>query len=348
MQLSTGFSNWKDGLAKIRNHARSEHHKEANEALFILPKQTKDIGEQLDPGHASRKPGNQKVFLTILENAKFLARQGLPLRGDGDESNSNFKQPFLLRSEGSVFEEWLSKRTDTYLSNNIQNDLLRLMAKRVLDEISSSIQKSTFFSLMADETTDAANKEQLVIVYRCVDDEFVAHEELVGLRDLKKADAQLIFHELTESMKDLHLDVHRMRGQCYDGASTMSGTKSGVAKLITDIEPSAIYTHCYGHALNLAANDTVKRCDLMKNTLDTAHEICKLVKSSPKRDALLQQIKQDVQADIPGVRVLCPTRWIVRADSMKSILEITFIFWNCGMRHMRKQKTQTQKIVLWV
>jgi len=195
------------------------------------------------------------------------------------------------------------------------------MAKRVLEEISSSIQKSTFFSLMADETTDAANKEQLVIVYRWVDDEFVAHEEFVDLRDLKKADAQSIFHELSESMKDLHLDVHRMCGQCYDGASTMSGIKSGVAKLIMDMEPSAIYTHCYGHALNLAASDTVKRCTLMKNTLDTTHEICKLVKCSPKRDALLQQIKQDVQAGIPGIRVLCPTRWTIRADSIKSILE---------------------------
>ena len=83
-------------------------------------------------------------------------------------------------------------------------------------------------------------------------------------------------------MSDLSLDVHRMCGQCYDG------DKSGVAR---DIEPSVIYTHCYGHALNLAASDTVKRCNLMKNTVDTVHEICKLVKSSPKRDGLLQQIK---------------------------------------------------------
>jgi len=83
-------------LAKIRSHAKSEHHKEANKVLFILPKQTKDIGEQLDPSYANRKPGNRKIFLAILENTKFLARQGLPLLGDGDESNSNFKQLFLL------------------------------------------------------------------------------------------------------------------------------------------------------------------------------------------------------------------------------------------------------------
>ena len=53
---------------------------------------------------------------------------------------------------------------------------------------------------MADETTDAANKEQLVIVYCWVDDEFVAHKEFVGLQDLKKADTQSSFHKLNKSM----------------------------------------------------------------------------------------------------------------------------------------------------
>ena len=199
--------------------------------------------------------------------------------------------------------------------------MLGVMAKHILEEIASHIQQSTFFSLMADETTDAANKEQLVVVYRWIDDEFTVYEEFVGLHELEKTDSQSIFHELIKSLDELHLDIHRMRGQCYDGASTMSGIKNGVAKLLTDIEPSAIYTHCYGHALNLAAGDTIKRCSVMKNTLDAIHEICKLVKSSPKRDALLQQIKQEVQADAPGIRVLCPTRWTVRADSVKSILE---------------------------
>ena len=35
--------------------------------------------------------------MLVLQNIRFLARQGLPLRGDGDESNGNFHQLFLLR-----------------------------------------------------------------------------------------------------------------------------------------------------------------------------------------------------------------------------------------------------------
>ena len=150
--------------------------------FFLSFQADQNIGEHLDIGHATRKPGNRKVFLTILENTRCLARQGLPLRGDGNESNSNFKQLFLLRSKGKVFQEWLSRQNDTYLSKDIQNEILGLMAKHILQEISLNIQKSTFYSLMADETTDAANKEQLVIVYRWMDDEFGVYEDFVGLR----------------------------------------------------------------------------------------------------------------------------------------------------------------------
>lgn len=254
---------------------------------------------------------------------------------DGNESDSNFKQLFLLRSEGKVFQEWLSRRNDTYLSKDIQNEILGLMAKHILQEISLIIQKSTFYSLMADETTDAANKEQLVIVYRWIDDEFGVFEDIVGLHELERTDSQSILHELTKSMNDLHLDIHRMCGQCYDGPSAMSGIKSGVAKLLTDMEPCAIYTHCYGHALNLAASDTIKRCSLMKNTLDAIHEICKVVKCSPKRDALLQQIKQEVQADIPGIRVYAQYDGLSGLIWLKAYWITTAIFWNCGMKPMR-------------
>ena len=79
------------------------------------------------------------------------------------------------------------------------------MAKKILEEIASNIQQSTFFSLMADETTDAANKEQLVVVYRWIDDEFCVYEEFVGLRELEKTDSQSIFRELTNSLEELHL-----------------------------------------------------------------------------------------------------------------------------------------------
>ena len=92
----------------------------------------------------------------------------------------------------------------------------------------------------------------------------------------------------------------------------MSGHKNGVAAIIKKDEPRALFTHCYGHALNLAASDAVMQCGHMKDSLDTVYEITKLVKFSPKREAQLRKIKADFgndsdEKDAPNIRVLCPT-----------------------------------------
>ena len=88
---------------------------------------------------------------------------------------------------------------------------------------------------------------------------------------------------------------------CYDGASNMSGIRNGVAKRIQDKEPRAVFTHCYGHALSLAAGDTIRRNTIMKRILQTTYEITKPVKYSPHREALFREIQlQDDNA--PGTQ----------------------------------------------
>lgn len=101
----------------------------------------------------------------------------------------------------------------------------------------------------------------------------------------------------------------------------MAGAKKGVAKVLCEEEPRALFTHCYGHALNLAIGDCVKQCKVMKSALEVVHEISKLLKESPKRDAAFDKLKADLAPDTPGFRVLCPTRWTVRGLSLQSVLD---------------------------
>ena len=98
----------------------------------------------------------------------------------------------------------------------------------------------------------------------------------------------------------MNVKLGHCRGQCFDGASTMGGAKKGVAKDIAIKELCAIYTHCYGHALNLGVGDTVKQCHLMKSALDVMAEISKLVKKPLKRDAFFQKLKAELAPDMPG------------------------------------------------
>ena len=101
----------------------------------------------------------------------------------------------------------------------------------------------------------------------------------------------------------------------------MSGAKSGVATRLSAAEPRAVFTHCYGHSLNLACVDTIKRCKKIRDALDTTREITKLIKRSPARNAIFKRLKEELASESPGIRVLCPTRWTVRPEALKSILD---------------------------
>ena len=58
---------------------------------------------------------------------------------------------------------------------------------------------------------------------------------------------------------------------------------------------------------------------VMKDALETTHEITKLIKYSPRREGIFQRVKSMSDVNSPGIRVLCPTRWTVRAEALASI-----------------------------
>ena len=154
-----------------------------------------------------------------------------------------------------------------------------------------------------------------MLVFRWVSEDLVAHEEFIGLYLTDSIASTALVAIIEDTLLRMNIKLEHCRGQCFDGA------RNGVAKVISDKESQAIFSHCYGHALNLGVGDTIKQCQLMKTSLEVVSEISKLIKKSPKRDALFQKLKSDLAPDTLGFRVLCPTRWTVRAASLQSVLD---------------------------
>ena len=65
----------------------------------------------------------------------------------------------------------------------------------------------------------------------------------------------------------------------------MTGTKNGIATQIKKLIEKCLLIHCYCSSLNLALWGYKKKIPLLKDTLDMAYEITKLIKKSPKREA---------------------------------------------------------------
>ena len=60
----------------------------------------------------------------------------------------------------------------------------------------------------------------------------------------------------------------------------MQGVRNGVATQILDLQAKALYTHCYGHYLYLACQDTICRVKPFRDALDTTQELSQLLKYS--------------------------------------------------------------------
>jgi hypothetical protein len=66
------------------------------------------------------------------------------------------------------------------------------MSDRVIRSLADEIRHSHFFALLADETTDVSNRQQLVVCIRWIDDGIQAHEDFIGLYKIDNTKASTI------------------------------------------------------------------------------------------------------------------------------------------------------------
>ena len=262
--IDKGFFKWTKALEKFLVHANSATQKHAIEVLS----RPSHVDELLSQHAASQKRENSRCLMKILENIVFLGKQGLAFRGDGNDKTGNFYQLFLLRAKDDpALLKWIDKNYDRHVTPQAQNEILKLLATKLLRKIATDIRFSGCYSILADEATDVRNTQQLVICIRWVTKDLVAEEDFIGLIPLDKTNAQNIATAIKDVILRLGLSIEDAKAQCYDGCSTMTGVRNRVAAIIKRDNPKCLLTHCYCHALNLAVGDTVKSVPLLKETM---------------------------------------------------------------------------------
>ena len=63
----------------------------------------------------------------------FLYRQGLPLRGSGDDVDGNFLQYLSMKAKQDTnLVEWLKKNENVYTSPSIPNEVIKTIGLKIL------------------------------------------------------------------------------------------------------------------------------------------------------------------------------------------------------------------------
>ena len=277
---------------------------------------------------------NQKVIESLFKVILLCGKQGLALRGHrddqinwDDESNNegNFIELVCFRAETDEnlkMHLQNAPKNPRYTSKTIQNQLIEIIGKRIQLDLLSKAKQAEFYSIIADEVCDVSNKEQLSLCLRYVHKD-VVKEVFLDFAQVKRITGKELANTILHKLTAWGLPLSKLRGQCYDGSSNMSGSRTGCSAIVKEQAPMAIHAHCATHQLNLAV---VSPCKIQAflNAESFIGEVARFFKFSAKRQQLLDKTI-DLVCPLEKKRKLkdaCRTQWIQRKDSYAVFMEL--------------------------
>ncbi|XP_057545754.1 uncharacterized protein LOC130824754 [Amaranthus tricolor] len=197
---------------------------------------------------------------------RFLLGQGLAFRGH-DESEESYSRDIIT---------CCAKET----------------TKRIIEEVGDG-----YFSILADESSDVSQKEQLALVLRFVNRENGSVvEHFLGILHVGDTTALSLKNAIMSLLMEHSLSPSMIRGQGYDGASNMRGEINGLKTLIMNDSPRAYYIHCFAHQLQLTLVAVAKKNVNCTWLFDVLANLLNVVGASCKRRDLIRKNQAQVVA----------------------------------------------------
>lgn len=326
--VKTPFKRWTKVSDVCRGHSTAKYHLDAQVAYdnfkTTAAQPEKTVAAQLDQKKRETIAKNRSLLKSLSKTVYLCGRQGIALHGHRDDSTAhpdanhgNFLELLRFRIDGGdeVLRDHFAshQRNASYSSKTVQNQLLTIIGDQIRDNIVNDVKASRFYSILANEVSDAAGLEQISLVLRFVDQEHRIREEFVDFIAVDRIIGTVLAAAITKAVEPYGLSISDCRGQGYDGASNMSSAIRGVQGIISQSAPHATYVHCNCHALNLAI---VKACSLppIRNMAGSVSEAAKFFNYSPKRQCLREKVIEATQPEVKKEKLhdLCRTRWIER------------------------------------
>ena len=344
----SGMKNWRKALGKdgkLTCHAQSNIHKNTWTMWMEAKSQPCSVAAQLDSAYRQQVKKNREYLKCIIETLVFLAKHNIAIRGHDESLQSvnrgNFLDLLDLRSKDNPLLQEYLKKNYPYSSPSFQNELIDIIGNQIRSKIIERCHSSKFFSIIVDETTDISHVEQVSVVIRFIAVEYgkcIVEEHFVGFWATHTTTGQALLTLLQQILSTIGLCFSNLRAQCYDGASNMRGRYSGLSARVKEIEPRAIYTHCYAHILNLVLSHACQSIQDVRNAFGILASIYNFIEGSAKRHHVFQTIMKESGDKVVTLKRLCETRWHCRYESVRAI-KLTFKSLCCALNEINEQES---------
>jgi hypothetical protein len=331
--ITVGYSNWKNAHKRLKEHEASGSHLLAFSKWMELSRRLKS-NTTIDCTHQRILQQEIKYWQTVFQRLTaiitFLGQQCLAFRGTSDKlfekNNGNFlKMVEFLSQFDAVMGEHVRRIQNEethnhYLSKDIQNELIDILANEVQKGIVKQQRKAKYYSIISDCTRDVSKVEQMTTILRFIligDDKKVEIcEYFFGFKNVCKTTGEGLTSNILNILEENDIPLCDMRGQGYDNGSNMIGKHQGVQKRILDLNPRAFFVPCYSHRLNLIVNDIAKESIHAVKNFDVIQGIYKFLSGSSQRWDILKKNLGEKQKHLT-VKPLSETRWESRIDAIR-------------------------------
>lgn len=182
------------------------------------------------------------------------------------------------------------------------------------------VKASPFFAILADETTDIAILEELILYVKYVSDKGIIKCLFLGTFELSNCKAQTITDKICSVCNDLDLSMNeKMCGFESDGASTMIGSRNGVAAKLKEKVPWLVNNHCVAHRLALACSQAAEAIPYMKKFKDIVAQLYRFYDHSAVRTAGLKDIQSAIRAPDQKLKRASDTQWVSHDQAITAI-----------------------------
>ena len=210
------------------------------------------------------------VLMRVLDVLKFLCERGLAIRGKDETIGSVHNGNLLGITELlSLYDPFLKRHLDTYgnkgkgttsyLSHTICDELIKIMADKVMATIIQELQQCKYFSISVDSTPDITHTDQLSVTIRYVLSTGPVERFLIFV-PISDHTGEGIADVVLKFLKEQSIDIKYCRGQSYDNASNMPGKYKGVQSRIKCVCSYADFCPCCAHSINLVSTCAVESC----------------------------------------------------------------------------------------
>ncbi|XP_025416074.1 uncharacterized protein LOC112687548 [Sipha flava] len=296
-------NDWKHMTTILISHEKSPEHftayKKWHECELKL-----NLGRCIDNDLQRVMNTEVQYWKSILERlisiTLYLSKHNLAFRGSSDKlferNNGNYLGLVeLLGKYDNKMKEHLNRITTqklnlTYYSKDIQNELINLMASKVLEIIQQKVQVAKYFSVILDCTPDVSHSEKMSFTIRFVDENngnLQVAEHFIGFREVSESTGESLTELLLKTLKENNLDIMNCRGQGYDNGANMKGHKK---RCSTSQSKESITLFGIVQQIFVLFSASVYRWQVLKSHLPNL-----------------------------TVKPLCTTRWESRIDSVKAI-----------------------------